>query len=237
MNTQRRPGSREQHQLPPGPHGFSRSFVARNQRDRILMAVADATSERGYAQASVEDIIARAGVSRRTFYDLFKNKEDAFLAAYDEAVRRFMKSIRDDRTAERDFASRMTAGLRAFLELLAGAPSFARMCIVEVLAAGPEAVRRRNDAMTTLSAMIEDDARRLSSRPQSPVAVEMLVGGIYELVYSRLAAGRVDEIERLLPEVVYATLAPYLGERAAAAARHELLGNPGSAKSRAASAA
>jgi AcrR family transcriptional regulator len=210
--------------------------VARNQRDRILIAVADATSERGYAQASVEDIIARAGVSRRTFYDLFKNKEDAFVAAYDEAVRRLMRSIRDDRTAERDFASRMTAGLRAFLELLTGAPSFARMCIVEVLAAGPEAVRRRNDAMAALAAMIEDDGRRLSSRPQSPVAVEMLVGGIYELVYSRLAAGRVDEIEGLLPEVVYATLVPYLGEEAAVAARHELLGSPATAKSRAASA-
>src|SRR5215510_16276228 len=73
-------------QLPSGRHGLLPSFVAANQRERILSAVAQATAELGYADMSVEEITARAGVSRRTSYEHFKNKEDAFLAAYDAAV-------------------------------------------------------------------------------------------------------------------------------------------------------
>src|SRR6516164_3645667 len=73
-------------QLPSGRHGLLRSFVAANQRERILSAVAEAVAELGYAEMSVEAVITRAGVSRRTFYEHFKNKEDAFLAAYDTAV-------------------------------------------------------------------------------------------------------------------------------------------------------
>jgi AcrR family transcriptional regulator len=225
VNGQARRGPRAGHQLPPGPHGLSRAFVARNQRERILAAVADATADGGYSETSVEDIIARAGVSRRTFYDIFKNKQDAFLAAYDEAVRRLLWGVRDASSEEDlDFADRITAALGAFLAALVQSPSFGRMCVVEVLAAGPEAVRRRNDAMATFAALIREYAlEHLGSEPASPIAAELLVGGIYETVYSRLADGQVGELEGLLPELVYAVLVSYLGEAAAAEARHRLL--------------
>src|SRR5215475_6477803 len=81
-------------QLPGGRHGLLPSFVAANQRERILSAVAQATAELGYAEMSVEAIITRAGVSRRTLYEHFKNKEDAFLAAYDAAVHQQVKYVR-----------------------------------------------------------------------------------------------------------------------------------------------
>ena len=225
MSSQPRRSPRAPHQLRAGRHGLSRKFVARNQRDRILIAVAEATSERGYAAASVEDVIVRAGVSRRTFYDLFKNKEDAFLAAFDEAVRRMLNTVRRDLSDGDDLATRITSGLRAFLELLVAAPPFATMCIVEVLAAGPEAVRRRNDAIAAFAAMIDDEAKRAGAPVQSPIAAELLVSGIYGTVYNRLAAGRTDELPGLLPEFVSAALVPYLGEEAASAARRELLGD------------
>src|SRR5215510_10299498 len=83
-DSRRRPG-----QLPGGRHGLLRSFVAANQRERI-----QAAAELGYAEMSVEAITARAGVSRRTFYEHFKNKEDAFLAAYDALVRLVIRHIR-----------------------------------------------------------------------------------------------------------------------------------------------
>src|SRR5215475_30569 len=73
-------------QLRSGRHGLLPSFVAANQRERIMAAVAQAAAELGYPEMSVEAIIARAGVSRRTFYEHFKNKEEAFLAAYDTFV-------------------------------------------------------------------------------------------------------------------------------------------------------
>ena len=78
--------ARQPHQLPPGRHGLPRAFVASNQRERILDAVADVASLAGYASMSVEGIIATAGVSRRTFYDHFADKQEAFLAAYDAIV-------------------------------------------------------------------------------------------------------------------------------------------------------
>jgi AcrR family transcriptional regulator len=212
--------------------------VARNQRERILAAVAEAASDGGYAEASVEDIIARAGVSRRTFYDLFNNKQHAFLAAYDEAVRRLVKGVRDAQREGRDFGERITMALGTFLELLAASPAFARMCIVEVLAAGPKAVERRNSAMEAFAALIEEDARTLArSRPQSPIMTEVLVGGIYETVYTRVAAGRIDELEGLLPELVYAVLVPYVGEEAAASARQTVRERSGRSTPGAATAA
>src|SRR5258708_3894882 len=81
-------------QLPSGRHGLLPSFVAANQRARILSAVAQAAAGLGYAEMNVEAVIARAGVSRRTFYEHFKNKEDAFLAAYDTVVRQQARQIR-----------------------------------------------------------------------------------------------------------------------------------------------
>ena len=79
--------------LPGGRHGLQPSFVAANQRERMLSAVAQATAELGYPDASVEAIIARAGVSRRTFYQHFKNKEAAFLAAYDDVVDQITRRV------------------------------------------------------------------------------------------------------------------------------------------------
>src|SRR3984957_6944617 len=70
-------------QLPAGRHGLSRSFVVRDQRERILAAVADVVAEKGYSAMTVEDVVGRAGVSRRTFYDQFADKREAFFAAYD----------------------------------------------------------------------------------------------------------------------------------------------------------
>ena len=88
------PRERESHQLPPGRHGLSRTFVAENQRERILAPVADVVSAASYADMTVEGIIVTAGISRRTFYEHFKNKDDAFLAAYDEAAGQLLTAVR-----------------------------------------------------------------------------------------------------------------------------------------------
>ena len=114
--------------------------MARNQRQRILAAVAEATAARGYARMSVEDVVRGAGVSRRTFYELFPNKDAVFLEAYDQVANLLLAGVRAAYEGESSFGPRVTAGFRAFLELLEASPAFARMCIVEVMAAGPEAV-------------------------------------------------------------------------------------------------
>src|SRR4051794_34563220 len=122
------------HQLPPGRHGLSRSYVARNQRDRIVAAVAESAQASGYAHMSVEEIVKRAGVSRRTFYEQFSSKEDAFLEAFDHVAKLLLAGVRKAVSQEDTFAGRVVAGFGTFLGLLAASPAFAHMCIVEVIA-------------------------------------------------------------------------------------------------------
>jgi AcrR family transcriptional regulator len=217
--------ARGAHQLPPGRHGLSRSFVARNQRERILAAVGEEVSAKGYPEVSVADIVNRAGVSRRTFYELFDNKEEAFLAAYDEAAGRLVSSVRAAYAAETGFTARFGAGFQVFLELLAASPAFARMCIVEVLAAGPEAVERRRQVMAEFARLIEENARdHLEPPAPPPLVAETVVGGICEAVYRRIAAGETELLPRLVPDFVESALLPYVGASEAAAYRARLDG-------------
>jgi len=215
---------RAPHQLPPGRHGLARSFVARNQRERILAAVAQVASSRGYGAMSVQDIVREAGVSRRTFYEQFKNKDQAFLAAYDGSSALLIASIRRALEAESTPETKISAGFAAFLELLSASPAFAKMCIVEVLAAGPEAIARRARTMEEFTEMFESVAHEaLGDDAPSPLIAETIVGGVYETVYRRIARGETAELPRLLPDLVESALLPYLGEARAAAERKRLL--------------
>ena len=219
--------ARAPHQLPPGRHGLARSFVARNQRERILAAVAQVASTRGYGAMSVQDVVHEAGVSRRTFYEQFKNKDHAFLAAYDEASGRLLSTIRAAMEPEKTFEAKISTGVRAFLQLLAASPAFAKMCIVEVLAAGPGAIARRARTMEEFTGIFENASRETLVRenPPSPLIAETIVGGIYETVYRRIARGETDELPALLPDLAESALLPYVGEARAAAQRKLLLGD------------
>ena len=194
---------RRSHQLPSGRHGLLRSFVAANQRERITSAVGQAAAELGYAEMSVEAIVARAGVSRKTFYEHFKNKEDAFLATYDAVVRQQARHIRRAYFEETTVQQRLRAGIRAYLEFIASEPGLARMCIVEVLAAGPRAMAKRNEAMRMFADIIEDNIRELiPGCRRAALAAETIVGGIHEVVFSRILADRIDELPCLADDLL-----------------------------------
>ncbi len=205
---------RRLHQLPSGRHGLSRSFVAANQSERILSAVAQAAAELGYAEMSVEAIIARAGVSRRTFYEHFRNKEDAFLAAYDAVVRQQARHIRRAYLKETTVRERLRAGIRAYMQFMASEPEFARMCIAEVLAAGPRAIARRNEAMRMFAEIIEDNIHELvPGCPRATLAAETIVGGIHEVVFNRILTDRIDELPGLADDLLATILMLDIGAR------------------------
>jgi AcrR family transcriptional regulator len=198
--------------------------VAENQRERILAAVADVVSAASYADMTVEGIIVTAGISRRTFYEHFKNKDDAFLAAYDEAAEQLLTAVRPAYELREGFAEQMETGIGTFLALLAADPAFARMFIVEVMAAGPEAIRRRNDITRTFADLIDRNAQELLAGKVAPgLTAETIVGGIYEVVYTRVLRGEIRNLPALLPDLTYSALLPYLGPEAAAAERRRLL--------------
>jgi AcrR family transcriptional regulator len=194
-------------QLPSGRHGLLPSFVAANQRERILAAVAQATAELGYTDMSVEAIIARAGVSRRTFYEHFKNKEDAFLAAYDATVHRLARHVRRAYLQQATALERLRAGIGAYLQFLASEPELARISVVEVLAAGPRALARRGDALRLFAEIIEDNIHQLVPSCRRPaLTAETIVGGIYEVVFSRILAGRTADLPGMTDDLLVAVL-------------------------------
>ncbi len=200
-------------QLPSGRHGLPPQFVASNQRERIIVAVAEVCSTAGYAAMSVEDVVVASGVSRRTFYDNFQDKEDAFLAAYDEAASRLLARVKTAYEANDGIVARAREGLSALLGFLAAEPAFADLCVVEALAAGPMVVDHRTANLRTLSDLIDETAAAAmpDAAPPSPIIAQALVGGIFEVVYSRVLAGRHDELPGLLPGLIFTLLLPYAG--------------------------
>lgn len=204
--------------LPRGRHGLPRQFVVRSQRERMLEATSRAVSDLGYPGLTVAAILERAGVSRKTFYEHFADKEQCFLAAYDVVVEGLVRAVGEAYNSEDTWREKVRSGLGEFLRFLAAEPNFARMCIVEVLAAGPSALQRRNGAMRMFTVFFEAGRQEVpDDRPPLPELVsESVVGAIYEVIYSRILRNRTEELPDLLPDLMYIALVPYLGPEEAA---------------------
>jgi AcrR family transcriptional regulator len=202
--------------LPRGRHGLPRRFIVHNQRERMLLAVAEAVAEQGFVTTTVADIIARARLSRRTFYEHFADKEECFLAAYDTVVEQLLAAVGQAYEQADGWPQKVHDGLETFLAYLAAEPAFARMCIVEVVAAGPEARSRRDAAMRVFVDFLEPGRTEAPKGIVVPaLAADIVVGGIYEIIYSRLQRNAADELVEMLPELLYSALVPYIGHRAA----------------------
>lgn len=182
--------------LPSGRHGLTREAVAASQRGRLLDAMAQVVAEKGYAATTVADVVERAGVSRRTFYEQFADKEACFLAAYDVGLAVVLARIRDavetagatgPAGAAAGWRERARAGVEAFLALLASEPAFARALQVEILTAGPAALERRAGMLVMFSGIwrnVHEAAR--AEEPALPAlpdeAFTVLTAGLEELV-------------------------------------------------------
>lgn len=202
--------------LPRGRHGLSREEVTAAQRERIIRGMATAMAEEGYVGTSVTAILKHAGVSRQTFYEQFRSKEECFTATYAWAAETIMREIAraaegaggdGGAPADRDVAiDRMLA---FYLRGLAAAPSFARVLLIETYAAGPAALQSRialqRRFAETIGAVLgaTTDADRF--------ACEALIGAISQLVTARLAT---DDVEGLL--ALQEPLAAFLRREAAA---------------------
>ncbi len=203
--------------LPRGAEGLPREHVTEIQRVRILAAMADVAAERGAGAASVAHIVARAGVSRRTFYDLFEDREDCFLAAFDEAVAQAARTVLSAYGEEVKWRERIRAGLLALLVFCEEQPSLARLCVVEALAAGPRALERRAEVLDQLLWAVEEGRSERPSRvPEPPpLAAEGAVGAVLSVIHRRLIASGSEPLTPLLGELMSAMVLPYLGAQAA----------------------
>jgi AcrR family transcriptional regulator len=205
--------------LPSGRHRLTREAVLASQRGRLLEACVQVVAEKGYAPTTVADIVARAGVSRRTFYEQFPDKEACFLAAYDTGVEVVLVTIREaiDAVPVDDWRGRARASVETFMDVLAVEPAFAQALHIETFAAGSAALRRRAEVFGLIAelwrglharARVQD--RRLIALPDE--AFLALVGGLDELIRECLrtrGAGALPELAEPALGVVFA----FLGRR------------------------
>jgi AcrR family transcriptional regulator len=217
-----------------GSNGLGTIRVAEIQRSRMLTAMMQEIAERGAANVSVAHVVSRSGVSRRTFYEIFEDREDCFLAAFDDALAHFAAVVIVAYERPGSWRVRVRSALTALLECLESDPASGRLLIVESLAAGPKALERRRNVLAQIIPVIEQGqgTSKMSAQPP-PLTAEGIAGGVLSVLHARLTeipsslAVRTTRAERprddslldLLNPLMGMIVLPYLGP---AAVRKEL---------------
>jgi AcrR family transcriptional regulator len=206
----------EQEQLPAGRDDLAEPPVAHSQRERLLVAVAKTTAEKGYGATTIGDVCAAAGVSRATFYELFKDKEDCFHAAMELSLADAMGSIVAVYSPDKPWATMVRDATAAFLELLASRPTFARMALIEAPACGDRAFQLYASGKRVLQSLLErgrDDPVEEEAIPTSAARAALAAGE--SLIVGQILSGNTARLPELLPDIVYITTLPYLGQEEA----------------------
>jgi AcrR family transcriptional regulator len=203
--------------LPPGRHGLSREFVVKNQRDRITAGMIRVVVDRGYQAATVSQIVVAAGLSRRTFYNYFSDKETAYFDVYGQVTGFLLEAIAEAAEAERGWPAGVRAALAALLDTYAANPDLVAFTLVVPPAAGGEVAAAYRVFLQTLLDVL-GQGRPKRARTPSAAAAYGVVGGLAGLVVAAAEEGGAEALGALLPEAVELVLTPYLGREAAAKA-------------------
>jgi AcrR family transcriptional regulator len=196
--------------------GAPRVQVEEIQHSRLLVAVAATIDELGFEQSTVTRIAARAKVSRRTFYELFENRETCLVALIDAVVERVERDLAAAGLEDLEWRERVRGGLWVILSFLEREPLLARIWVVHALHGGPQTLERREQVLARLAAIL-DEGRREGPRGAecTLVTAEGLVGGALGVVYARLRSGDRRPLTDLLEELMGMIALQYLGPRAA----------------------
>jgi AcrR family transcriptional regulator len=160
-----------------------------------MRAMAEAMAERGYVDTSVADVLRRARVSRQTFYQQFSSKQDCFIAVYEQSAGMILANLEQEAAAPGTPLERFDRTIGAYLDALAAEPAFARVYVVEVYSAGPEALERRAEIQRRFTELMIQAAG--ARRPRERFACEMLVAAITMLVTVRLGVNDVAGVKAL----------------------------------------
>jgi AcrR family transcriptional regulator len=204
--------------------------VAEIQRARILGAIVEVAAERGAANVTVAHIVARAGISRRTFYEQFEDREACLLAALEEAIGLAKATVIPAYKSQSKWRERIRVGLVALLAFLDEEPGLGRLCIVEALGAGDAALERRARCVAALIAAVDGVRKELPAAKQPPpLTGEGVVGAVFAIVPARIlardvaasGAAKAPPLSALLGELMGVIVLPYLGPAAAQKELHK----------------
>jgi AcrR family transcriptional regulator len=202
--------------LRPGPGALPRGHVTEIQRSRMISAAIEAVEEVGYARMTVAQVIGRARVSRKTFYDVFLDREDCFLAAFEQSVGQARRAVLEAYESGARWRDGVRAGLARMLTLMDEEPGIARLCVVEALGAGERVLEARARLLDELAAVIDRgriDAH--SARDPSELTAEGVVGAVFAVLHTRLLDDGARPLSELLGSLMSMIVLPYLGTRAA----------------------
>jgi AcrR family transcriptional regulator len=203
----------EREQLPSGRADLVEPLVAHSQRERILTAMAAACARKGYGAVTIADVVEEAGVSRATFYELFKDKEDCLQASMELSLADAMGRIVEVYSPDKPWATMVRDAAATFLELLASRPDFARMALIEAPAAGGRSLEMYASGKRVLQALLDrgrGDPIEEQGIPSS--AGRGALAAAESLIVGQILAGNAERLPELLPDIVYVITIPYLGQ-------------------------
>jgi len=190
-----------------------KSRSTHTHRERILHAVVSIASEGGFPALSIPAISARAGISNEAFYENFTDKLEAFLAVFNEASGRALARAAEAFQAAPDWPQAARDSITALLQFVAEDPVFARLAFFEILTGGPAAIELAERNLDAFGAMF---APGHEQHPEVPLVVsEAIVGGIWNVMQYEIGHGRAAQLPELAPELIYITLAPFIGAQEA----------------------
>jgi AcrR family transcriptional regulator len=211
-------GAGDEFPRPPLPRGRRRltpEEVAEDQRRRLLSAMAESVAIHGYAASSVARVIELAGVSRGTFYELFENRHECLLAAYDAAFASFSAAIEEACAGASPWPDRAAAAIAAAVRFAAACPEQARLLALDTAAADLEAAGRAIAGGDRLAELLGGGREHnTKSRSLPDVTERALVGAVSSVINGRLLSG--EPLDDLEPQLVQLVLTPYIGPAAAA---------------------
>jgi AcrR family transcriptional regulator len=185
--------------------------IAEIQRARLIAAITQVCGERGADSTTVADVVGRAGVSRRTFYELFPDRDACFLAAFDQAARSAAERVREVYDPEESWPARIRAALMALLEFAEDEPALGRLLLLESLRAGPAVIERRARLVEQIGASLEAGGAESAGRGPEPLS---LAGAALAIVQARLSAQEHPELRALTGPLMALIVLPYLGASA-----------------------
>jgi AcrR family transcriptional regulator len=202
--------------LRPGPGGLPRGQVTQIQRSRMLAAAVEAVEDVGYARMTVAQVISRARVSRKTFYDVFADREDCFLAAFEQALSQARSIAQEAYEQESSWRDGVRAALARLLLFMDEEPGLAKLCIVEALGAGERVLERRAKVLDELAEVIDRGRGATNAMREPPeVTAEGVVGAIFAVLHTRVLEHGDERLTDLLGSLMSMIVLPYLGARAA----------------------
>ena len=193
----------------------SHAQVADIQRSRLLAAAVRAVDELGWANTTVADVVTRSRVSRRTFYELFANREECLSAVLEDILGTIAGELAGAGLEGLEWRGRVRRGLGAILAFFDREPVLARVCVVQALSGGPEVLERREVVLARLAGVVDEGRTSLRAARCTPLTAEGLVGAAFGIVYARLLKGQRRPLVELLGELMGMIVLPYLGPAAA----------------------